>query len=432
MKNVIKIGNAQAFWGDSSLAPARLASQQKDLDYLTLDYLAEVSMSIMAIQQDKKASTGYAQDFPSVVKSLIPYWKQGSRLKIVTNAGGLNPRACAEACKEILDQHNCLKIIGIVSGDNVLHLMKDDKLQLITANAYLGAKPIAEALIYGADIVITGRVADPSLTVGPCIAHFGWSSHDYNRIANATIAGHLIECGTQVTGGIFTHWLDIPDPFHIGYPFVEVHDDGSFIVTKPSGTGGLVSVATVKEQLLYEIGDPDKYLSPDATVSFLSLHIEEDGKDRVRVSMAKGSPPPPQYKVSATYRDGFKTEGMLTIFGYEAIKKAKLCGQLLIQRIKEAGYIVDRYNIECLGNNDAVPGVFKGNEGALECVLRVTLADHRQEPLELFCKELASLVTCGPPGVSGYTSGRPHIRPVFGYHPCYIDRELAIPKVQIL
>jgi Acyclic terpene utilisation family protein AtuA len=434
---VIKIGNAQGFWGDSPSAPARLVAQQPDLDYLTLDYLSEVSLSIMAIQQEKDPTLGYAKDFLEVIRSLIPFWKKGLNVKVIANAGGLNPLGCAQACKEICKD---LKI-GVVSGDNVLERLKTDPKnplfanldtkeslsqvvsRLVTANAYLGAKSIAEALRQGAQIVITGRIADPSLTVGPCVAHYQWGWTDWNRLAGATIAGHLIECGTQATGGVSTDWLSLEDPAHLGFPVVEVFSDGSCIMTKPPGTAGKVTQETVKEQLLYEIGDPDNYLSPDVTVSFLSLKLTDQGSNRIRIEGALGKPPPETYKVSATYRDGFKAEGLLAIFGQDAYKKARRCGEIILQRVRDVGYVPERFNIECLGGGDVVPGVFtERQKNLLECVLRVSIADQRREVVECFTKEIAPLVTSGPQGVTGYTSGRPSIRPVFGYWPCLINK----------
>lgn len=447
----VYIGNAQGFWGDSPDAPARLVQQQPNLDYLTLDYLAEVSMSIMAIQREKDPTSGYARDFVEVVRSLIPAWQNGSRVKIVTNAGGLNPLGCARACQELLQQSQCRHLrIGVVAGDDVISLCKastnhanfrnletqapisEIQSQLVTANAYLGAQPIVNALQAGADIVITGRVADPSLTVAPCVAHFGWTWTDFDRLAGATIAGHLIECGTQATGGISTNWIRLPNQAHLGFPIVEVSQDGSCILTKPSNTGGIVNIETVKEQLLYEIGDPSQYLSPDATVSFLTLSLQLVGKDRVRISGASGKPPPPTYKVSATYRDGFKTEGMLAIFGPDAPQKAQRCGEIILQRMRDSGYELERTKIECLGTGAIVPGVIATNASTLECVLRIAVADHRMEALERFTKEIASLVTSGPQGVTGYTTGRPHIKQVFGYWPCLIAREIVQPTFQLL
>lgn len=431
MKTILKVGNAQGFWGDSPGAAAALLKQQPDLDYLTLDYLAEVSMSIMAIQREKDPHLGYAKDFVEVIRSLAPFWQKGSQVKVVSNAGGLNPEECAKACAEVLKNCGLSLTIGMVSGDNVLDILKEGqnletgeplshiRERLVTANAYLGAHPIAKALNQGADIVITGRVADPSLTVGPCMAHFKWVPDAYDKIAGATVAGHLIECGTQVTGGMSTKWLDIDDPAHLGFPVVEIAEDGSCIVTKPDGTSGCVDEQTVKEQLLYEIGDPERYLSPDATVSFLTLKLRQEAPQRVHISGATGSAPPITYKVSATYRDGFKAEGMIAIFGREASKKAHRCGEIVIQRVKDAGYALRQSLIECIG----------GGEG---CLLRISVADERKEAVECFTKEIAPLVTSGPQGISGYTSGRPKVRPVFGYWPCLIAVDKVFPKVTFI
>ncbi len=452
-KSTLKIGNAQAFWGDSPRAASQLLNQQPDLDYLTLDYLSEVSLSIMAIQREKEANAGYAKDFIRVVQDLAPFWQQGSLCKVISNAGGLNPYGCARACAAALKQcaPDLQLKIAVVTGDDVLHLLKEspkDDLyrhletrqpltgvldRLVTANAYLGAKPIADALQMGAHLVITGRVADPSLTVGPCLAHFDWKEKNHDAIAGATVAGHLIECGTQVTGGMTTEWLTLKDPFHIPFPIVEISSDGSCVVTKPQHTGGAVTLRTVKEQLLYEIGDPGNYLSPDVTLSILGLDLQEIGADRVQITGAKGRPPPQSYKVSATYREGFKVEGMIAVYGPEAVKKAELCGQLLLKRMQEAGVIPERSHIECIGGGDIVPILGRSAYSKTrECMLRICLADSQEHPLEFFAKELASLVTCGPQGVTGYSSGRPHIRPIFGYWPCLISRQKITPHVQMI
>lgn len=450
MKKHLKIANAQAFWGDRTEAAAELLRQQSDLDFITLDYLSEVSMSIMAVQRAKDPLMGYAGDFIEVIKTLAPFWRQGSKVKVVTNAGGLDPRKCAQACAEILKKECCPPMrIGVISGDDVLeNIRKNPKNSLycdlesgrsiqeildnlVTANAYLGAKPIVEALLNDADIVITGRVADPSLTVGPCVARYGWNWNDYERLSQATVAGHLIECGTQVTGGISNGWMDMEEVVDIGFPYVEMDESGTFVVTKPRGTGGSVSQQTVKEQLIYEIGDPNAYLSPDVTVSFLSLFLENDGENRVVVRGAKGKAPPPNYKVSATYRDGFRAEGTLAIFGRGAKEKAKRCGKVILERVKRLGYELERTCVECLGSGDVVPSITNHNE-TLECVLRVAAADHRREALECFARQIAPMVTSGPAGTTGYTSGRPHIRPVFGYWPCLIPVDEVQPCIEYI
>jgi len=466
----VKIANAAGFWGDQPEAAARLVAAQPDLDFLTLDYLAEVSLSIMAIIRAKDPAAGYARDFVDVLRSLVPFYQAGGKTRIVTNAGGLDPTACARACREVLQAAKLdhLKIFT-VTGDDVLSVvgralrptseiepvgrkarptaepisLGDSRLanldtgaplssiaaRLVTANAYLGSAPIADALRAGADIVITGRVADPSLTVGPCLAHFGWKLTDYNQLASATVAGHLIECGTQVTGGFSTDWLDVPGNDDIGFPIVEVSADGSCIVTKPAGTGGAVTVPIVKEQLLYEIGDPANYLSPDATVSFLTLHVESAGENRVRVSGATGHAPTDSYKVSATYRDGYKAHGQLTIFGHDAVRKARHAGEGLLRRLQARGCSFRETLIECLGTGASVRGIVSrmSDTHLVETVLRVSVAADTKDPVERFTKEIAPLVTCGPQGVTGYATGRPKVLPIFGYWPTLIPKTSVTP-----
>lgn len=440
---MLRIANASAFWGDQPDAPARVLKAQPDLDYLTLDYLAEVSLSIMAAQRERNPQLGYARDFVGAVESLVPSWKAGSHCRIVTNAGGLNAEGCARAVLAVLATAGLERLrVAIVTGDDVLHHVRGNAAlshmetgepingirdRVATANAYTGAAPIAEALKAGADIVITGRTADPSLTVGPCIAHYGWQPGDWNRIAGATVAGHLIECGTQVSGGFSTDWLEIENPDDLGFPVAEISEDGSCVITKPSGTGGAVTVQTVKEQLLYEIGDPGRYLSPDATVSFLTLAVAQDGPDRVRLSGATGGRPPETLKVSATYRDGYRAHGMVPIFGHDAVRKARRAGESVIKRLANAGFKYDRYLIECLGTGASVRGIVSrmSDTHLLETVLRISVADPSREAVERFTKEIAPLVTSGPQGVTGYAHGRPPVVPVFGYWPTLMPRALV-------
>ena len=457
MTRAIRVGNAQGFWGDRGDAAAELLAREPGLDALTLDYLAEVSLSILALQRDRDPGLGYARDAVEVVRSLAPYWRAGGTCRLVTNAGGLNPGACARAFAEALREAGAPRmLIGVVEGDDVLGALRGEAARdptaeafrnldtgepiatvldrLVTANAYLSAAPIAEALARGARIVVTGRVADPSLTVGPVAHHFGWDGSDFDRIAGATVAGHLIECGTQVTGGIATDWLDLPDPGHIGFPIVEVDADGSCVVTKPEGSGGRVDAGTVTEQLLYEIGDPGRYLSPDATVSFLGLEVEDLGGDRVRVRGARGDAPTGSYKVSATHRDGYRAQGMLTVYGRHAAVKARRCGEIVLDRLREAGASSRESSVECLGAGDSVPGVPSpvDRDGLIEVVLRIAVADPSREVVERFSKELMPLITAGPPGITGYAEGRPKVRPVFRYWPCLIARDRAVPRVSMV
>ncbi len=450
----LKIGNAQGFWGDDPDAPARLVSRQGDLDYLTMDYLAEVSLSIMAAQRERKPELGYPRDCVEAVRSLAPFWKSGRRVRVVTNGGGLNPRGCAEACARVLREEGCHGLkIGIVTGDDVLETVRRliregsavellrnletgesiDRVEdrLVTANAYLGVDGIVRALEFGADIVLTGRVTDSSLVCAPCVHHYGWKAIEYDKLAGGLVAAHVIECGVQVSGGISTDWLDVPSPSDMGFPFVEVERDGTFVVTKPEGTGGCVTESTVKEQLLYEIGDPERYLTPEAVVSFLDIEVRQEGPHRVRLSGFRGSPPPPNYKVSASYRDGFWAQGTLTIFGRNALEKARRCGDVVRERVRRAGYELEGFEVETLGAGACAPGVLVSAE-LLETVLRLAARDSRLEAVERFCRELAPLVTSGPQGVTGFSAGRPRPSPVFGYWPCLIDRDMVSVDVEIL
>ena len=368
----------------------------------------------------------------------------------------MNPVACARACAERLRELGGPSLrIGVVSGDNVLGQLTEDshpevqsnfchleskepldsvRSRLMTANAYLGADPLIDALRNGADIVITGRVADPSLTVAACVHHFEWADNDWNRWASATVAGHLLECGVQATGGISTDWLDLPDVANIGFPVVEMHDDGSFVVTKGTGTGGRVSVSTVTEQLVYEIGNPGCYLSPDLTVSFLGLKLEQESINRVRVTGAIGSPPSPTYKVSATYRDGFRAAGHLTIFGHDAVRKAQRCGDIVLTRMKAAGYSYRDSIVECIGAGACAMDVVKSiaPAGMKETAFRIAIESDDQQAVEYFTRQMIPLVTSGPQGVTGYAEGRPRVHPIFRYWPCLISREQVQPHIEYI
>jgi len=447
----IRIANAQAFWGDYSLAAADLLRQEPDIDFLTLDYLAEVSMSILAKQQQRQSDRGYAADFVDVVRSIAPFWNQGSRVKVIANAGGLAPRLCALACQAALREAGCPgKRIGVVTGDDVLHILRSDadaelscnldtgeplgdhREQLITANAYVGAAAMVQALQADCDLIITGRVADPSMVVEPCQYAFGWAHDDYDRLAGATIAGHLIECGTHVTGGISTQWMDLENVTEIGYPIVEVDATGECVVTKPKETGGAVNVRTVKEQLLYELGNPDSYLSPDCTVSFLSLTVEQVGADRVAVRGAKGSAPPATLKVSATYPAGFQSSGSLVIFGEQAAEKGRRAGAAVLSRLQSRGLAPAESRIECLGAGSAVPLPHLQRTDATEIVLRVSVADADRATVAPFARDWTSLVCSGPQGTTGYAAGRPRVSETFAYWPCLVDADRVSLSVEVL
>lgn len=449
----VRIGNAHGFWGDQVSAAATLLAQEPELDFVTLDFLAEVSLSILAQQRTRQADGGWPREILEVLRSLVPYWNRGGRCRLIANAGGLNPQACAAACQQVLREAGCVpRTVAVVSGDDVLDQLRGDpgnaaftnldtgaalrsvESRLITANAYVGARPIAAALQAGADIVITGRVADPSLTVAACLAFHGWDSQDWDRLAQATVAGHLIECGTQVTGGIETDWLQNPGMARVGFPFVEVQASGEFTVRLPCGAGGHVTRATVSEQLVYEIGNPDNYLSPDVCVSMAEVMLDDLGANAVRVTGARGRPAPPTYKVSATYQDGYRAQGQLTIFGQDAVAKARRAGETVLQRLLDRGMAPRESLIECLGTGACHPRMptEPSAEQLVETVLRIAVADSQREIVEQFTRELMPLITSGPPGTTGYAEGRPRVHPVFRYWPCLIARELVTPNVTVL
>lgn len=446
----IRIGNGAGFWGDNLDAPYLLARDGK-LDVLTLEYLAELTLAILSHQRAKDRAAGFVTDFPDTLDRLVPILHQQETLRIVTNAGGLNSRSCAVECGKLLDRARLGELeIGIVTGDDVLkevsewlksgasldHLETGEPLskvadRLQSANVYLGARPIADALGGGARIVLTGRVADASLTLGPAAAHHGWAWDDWDRLAGATAAGHLIECGAQVTGGLWHEWDQLPDLAGIGYPIAEVAADGSAVITKPEGTGGLVSVGTVTEQLLYEIDDPARYRTPDVDVDFTTLRLTENGPDRVAVRSATGRPPSDRLKLAIVYRDGWTASGMLAVVGRDAEKKARAAGAMLLERVRRAGFAFVDSLVECFGAGDVVPGLRPPGESPWEVILRVTVRDVNRPPVERFCREFAPLVTSGPPGIAGYASGRPSPRPAFGYWPTLVPRSMIEATVKV-
>jgi hypothetical protein len=447
--NTVRIGNGCGFWGDNLDAPIELARHGR-LDYLTLEYLAELTMSILAQQKQRDPAAGFATDFLDVLERLLPLLTTTRGPKIVTNAGGMNPRACAARARALLDRAGLNDWrIGVVEGDDLLprldallasgqrlaHLdtgerLADHRARVVSANVYLGSQPIAEALARGASLVITGRVADAALTVGPAVHELGWKWDDVDRLAAASVAGHLIECGAQATGGLWIHWTET-DLTEVGYPLVEVEQSGTFHLSKPPGTGGVVNEETVAEQLLYEVGDPAAYLTPDVTADFTSIHLEQTGPDRVTVTGARGRPAPPTWKVSIAYRDGYMAAGTLVIAGTGAAEKARRCGDMILARLRRARQVPQRSLVECLGTGDSVPGVLPRCDPP-EVVLRVAVADPSKAVVERFSREFAPLVTSGPPGVSGYTGGRPPVREVFAYWPALVDRTLIEPVVTLL
>ncbi|MFN0207912.1 MAG: acyclic terpene utilization AtuA family protein, partial [Planctomycetota bacterium] len=350
-RSPVLVANGQGFWGDSPLGPLRLV-REGPLHYLTLDYLAEVTMSIMQKQKRRDPNSGFATDFVKMLERVLPLCMQKG-IRIVANAGGVNPIACRRACAEVVRKLQIPGVkIGVITGDDILNdletlvqsgeLLKnlDTGEELTTvldrvesANVYIGAFPIAEALAKGAHIVIAGRCTDPALVGGPLVYEFGWKANDVDLLAAATVAGHIVECGPQCTGGNYSNWRDVPDLARVGYPIAECYPDGSFVITKHEGTGGLVDTKTVTSQLLYEMGDPNRYIGPDVIADFTTIQMAQDGKDRVKITGVRGKPATPTYKVSIAYRKGYKAQGQLTIAGPDAIEKAQLCANIIFDRL---------------------------------------------------------------------------------------------------
>jgi len=445
---MLTIANAAGFWGDSLAAPRALLERSR-VKYLTLEYLAELTMSILAQQRIKNPALGYAGDFLPVLADIAPFLAERPELCLVTNAGGMNPLACAHEAAKILGKANLGDVkIGVVSGDDLLPRIAELRREvpftnldtgqplstldkpIVAANAYLGARGIVEALAGGARIVITGRVADASLTVGPAMHEYGWRWDDWNRLAGASVAGHLIECGAQATGGLSFDWAGL-DLANVGYPIIELNQDGTSILTKPPGTSGAVTTATAAAQLVYEIGDPRAYLTPDVSVDFTTVELEQAGADRVSVRGATGRAATDSYKVSLAYADGFTSAGQLVVYGSDCVSKARAIAGMIETRVRKAGFHLDDVHVECLGANEAVPGLHAPPRDLREVVLRVGVHAYDRAAVERFTREFAPLITSGPPGIAGYASGRPEVRPRFSYWPTLVPKSLVTPQVEV-
>jgi hypothetical protein len=447
-KDKIKIASGQGFWGDLIDAPIHQATKG-EIDYLMMDYLAEVTMSILQKQKLKNPALGYARDLPVLMKTLLPIMKEKG-FKIVTNGGGGNPFACRDAIFESARKLGIKDVrIGVVTGDNILDriegLLSDGidlknmdtgesvtnvKDKLLSANVYLGSEMIVQALKKEADIVITGRVTDTGLTLAPMIYEFGWARDDWDKLAAGTIAGHIIECGGQASGGNFLgDWKSVPDLAHIGFPIVEAYPGGEFFITKHENTGGLVSVETVSEQIVYEIGDPKNYITPDCVADFTSIKLEQAGKDRVRVYDIKGYPATEFYKVSMSYNSGFIAYGTLTYSAPDALLKAQAADEILRTRLNDLGLRFEEIRSEFLGY-DSCHGPLAKRTGYLnEVVLRIGVRSKDKASIERFSKELAPLILTGPPGVTGFAGGRPKPSEVVAYWPALIPKKLVRAQV---
>lgn len=449
---VVRVASGQGFWGDWLEAPVR---QVRDghVDYLMMDYLAEVTMSIMQKQRSRDPAAGYARDFVPLMREILPDIADKG-VRVVTNAGGVNPRGCAEAVLEAARQARLSRRlrIAVVSGDDIMarlddllargHELKDMdsgrplsaiRDQVLAANAYLGMRPIVEALRKGADIVITGRVTDTGLTLGPLFHEFGWAFDDWDRVAAGTVAGHIIECGAQSSGGnLLKDWRSVRGLENPGFPIVEASADGSFIVTKHPRTGGVVNVASVTEQLVYEMGDPTQYITPDGVADFTSIRLQQAGKDKVRVSGIRGGPRTPFLKVSIAWFYGYKAVGTLVYSWPEAYDKARAADRVLRGRLKGLGLEFEQVLTEYVGV-DATHGKLAGPPSAdlAEVQLRVGVRAREKEPVQRFTREIAPLVLTGPPSVTGFAGGRPAVEEIVAYWPALVDRVEIEPHVRV-
>lgn len=427
----IRIAGASGYWGDSMMATSQFLSGSQP-DYIVYDFLAEITMSIMARARAARPEAGYATDF--VTAALKPNLKAiaAQGVKIVSNAGGVNPLACGQAVEALIAEQGLKLSVAVITGDDILEQKAalneagvtdmfsgaafpptDD---LVSMNAYLGAFPIAAALERGADIVITGRCVDSAVTLGPCIHEFGWDAEDYDRLAAGSLAGHIIECGPQATGGNYTDWRDVPDIDRIGYPYVDIAASGDFDVSKPEGTGGVVSVGTVSEQMLYEIGDPQAYELPDVSCDFSHVEIFQIAENNVRVTGAKGTAPSPNLKVSATYFDGFRAGTMLSFIGQESSEKAAYFADMVLARSRQV--LRDRNladysetSIEVLGADSHFGGDVAGTKGK-EVVLKIAIKHPEQKGAGVFLKELSGMSLATPPGLTIFAGARPKPSPV--------------------
>ena len=450
--STIRIANGQGFWGDSLEAPVQLV-ERGQIDYLTLDYLAEITMSIMQKQRSRDPRFGYAHDFVGVMSRILPACVE-KNIKVVANAGGVNPKACSDAVAEVarkLGLPGKVKI-GIVAGDDIMDRLDElidqgvllqnmeDGAPLSTirervqsANVYFGAAPIAEALDRGAQIIITGRCTDTGLTLGPMIHEFGWASDDWDRLAAGTIAGHIIECGAQCTGGnCQVDWQSIPDQWDIGYPIVEANDDGTFSVTKHAGTGGRITVAGIVEQLMYEMGEPTRYITPDCIADFTTVQLEQKTTDVVGVSGIKGRAATDSYKVSISYSAGYKAVGSLIYSWPDAYQKAKTADAILRRRLDALGLKFDKMHSEIIGAG-ALHGELAGvaSPDLPEVLLRVGVRSTNKTVLERFVKELAPLGLNGPPTVCGLGGGRPKVEEIVAYWPALMPKSAVDPIVEV-
>ncbi len=449
----VRIANGQGFWGDSLQAPIEQV-RRGPIDYLTLDYLAEITMSIMQKQRARDPRSGYARDFISMIAEVLPDLVERN-IKVVANAGGVNPEACRDAVIDVARRAGFTgrTHIGIVAGDDIMDRLADfvgrgielknldtgEKLEPIldrvqSANVYFGGGPVAECLGQGGQIVICGRVTDTGLSLGPMMHEFGWGDRDWDRLAAGTIAGHTVECGAQCTGGnCLVDWETIPNVADIGYPIIEAREDGTFAITKHEGTGGRITIASIKEQLLYEMGDPREYITPDCIADFTTIALEQEGPDRVRFSGIKGRPATDSYKVSISYSAGWKAIGSLVYAWPDAYKKAQAADRVLRERLDRLGLKFDSVLTEFVGI-DACHGALSGPppEEIAEVTFRIGVRGQDRSSVERFTREIAPLVLNGPPTVTGFAGGRPKTEEIIAYWPALIPKTEVQPEISVI
>jgi hypothetical protein len=443
---MIRIANGQGFWGDWLEAPVRLV-EQGPIDYLALDYLAEVTMSILQKQKEADPKLGYARDFPPLIGRIARTLRERNT-KVIANAGGVNPVECAREVRRLAPDLRVAVVLGddihgripelIAKGYEMRSIDTGEPLstirdRILSANAYIGGFPLAEALATGADIVIAGRSTDTALALAPMIHRFGWKPDDYSLLAAGTVAGHIIECGAQCTGGnCQVDWQSIHDLANIGYPIVEAEPDGSFVVTKHPGTGGRVNTHVVKEQLLYELGDPRRYITPDCIADFTSIRLTEDGSDRVRVSGIQGGPPTDTLKLSIAYSWGWKAIGTLVYSWPQALEKAQAADRIVRQRLAQLGLQFDELYTEFFGVNACHGPAAPANPDPPEVQLRIGARGQDRKAVDRFTRELIPLVLSGPPSATGFGEGRPPVREVVAYWPALIPRSEITPFVEVV
>lgn len=449
MKSSIRIASGQGFWGDLQSAPLQQVSRGP-IDYLVMDYLAEVTMSILQKQRMRNPDLGYARDLVDVCEEILPYIVERG-ITLITNGGGVNPLAARDRIFEVARKQGVKGLkIGVVTGDDILpriselvenghelrHMetgepIADVKDRLLSANVYTGAWPVVEALRQGAQIIITGRTTDTGLTLAPMIHEFGWGEQDWDLLAAGTVAGHINECGAQASGGNFLgDWRSLKNMHDVGFPIIEAYPDGTFVVTKHDGTGGAVTRETVSEQLMYEIGDPTMYITPDCIADFSSIHLEDVGNDRVRVFGITGKPYTPSYKVSASYLDGFVAFGSLTYSAPDAYEKAQAADAILRRRLEILGLSFEEIRTEYVGLNACHGPIAKQIEPN-EVMMRIGVRGRDKAAIERFSKELAPLILTGPPSVTGFSGGRPKPSDVVAYFPALLDKRVVEMHVQV-